>query len=1014
MYSTRSAVGSLIVLVVCGAVSAGDLANLPGVDFKPGALRLPLTAHERSGVGRVGVVVSSGVPFPPGFLEDEKTLRVLDGAGKPVPCQATVLTRWWKPTYDDSVRWALVSFVATVGPNGKADYTLTDAGGEVPGTPLAVEKGDAAVSVKTGALTVVIPTSGPAIVSRASVGDTVVLGGSGLRALLTGGDWPDQGMKAGVVHTSDVKKIVVEEGGPVRVVVLVEGTHASADPGGAKGGLYDFECRLYFTAGSSAVRIVHTLKNSRLVSHNDGKAVSRNLYVWPFTDYSLVGDLVLKGAASAMALGDKPIDAGAGGKGPLKVYQDSSGGDEWRDFNPKRLNYTRWLSPWTKGKTVRGVTFRGYKVTLGDQEIAAGNHAPGAAALGTDQAGVAVAFRDFWQQYPKAIELDASRLRIGLWPDEFDDVFFLEPGQRKSYDLVLDFGAAARSAEGLKRLSDAHDRTLLFRCPPAWYVKSGAWDAGLALIDEPGKSWADRWDKDKLDGIDVGWDWYSWISNWDSGGGHWNQNTQFARWALFADGQAFDVAEAKSLWAADLTPMHYDDPDMTQFWLMLRSWNLRENRIKRHTFPGYYHRAVWGVPDSGHMGMLIWPEYYYLTGDARARKALDSLGIRARAFLWQYNHDDRADGLGPLPGAINWCKRQDPDDPAFRLYNRYIGWPLYDLSLWYQLTGNRDLVPECLRVAHAFRNTGRWSPTGFLCGYINKPGDVSMYGGQTHHGRPPKTKSASQLYAHFQMGIMASGLVEYYRETHDEEALDTLVGFADFMCHHAMLRDESGKRRGWTYVFGDYWGPYAMSEIGASGKYVSFMSSNFRVTQPLGHIYRFTGREDYLDVLKDAVASLRSPSTGVIAAHQAVLHPHVDRKAPAAVADLKAEVAGDAVTLTWTAPGDDGRTGTAKRYQIKYAPVRMVERVSGWPDRTPPLPKDKVEWEARVKAFQAKQIAFWQAANCKDEPAPQEAGAKETFTVNDLTPGTWWFALKTFDDGPNMSDLSNVVSVTVE
>ena len=136
-----------------------------------------------------------------------------------------------------------------------------------------------------------------------------------------------------------------------------------------------------------------------------------------------------------------------------------------------------------------------------------------------------------------------KRLRIGLWPDEFDDVFFLDCGQRKSYDILLSLagGKGARyptskvpgtfsdgTFSDLQALHKVHDLTLLFRCPPAWYVKSEAWDAGLALIKPPAKSWMDRWDKSQLDGIDVGWDWYSWISGWNSGGGHWNQNSQFA------------------------------------------------------------------------------------------------------------------------------------------------------------------------------------------------------------------------------------------------------------------------------------------------------------------------------------------------------------------------------------------------------------------------------------------------------------------------------------------------------
>ncbi|KKL18921.1 hypothetical protein LCGC14_2470670, partial [marine sediment metagenome] len=137
-----------------------------------------------------------------------------------------------------------------------------------------------------------------------------------------------------------------------------------------------------------------------------------------------------------------------------------------------------------------------------------------------------------------------------------------------------------------------------------------------------------------------------------------------------------------------------------------------------------------------------------------------------------------------------------------------------------------------------------------------------------------------------------TGLVEYYLMSRDVEAMDALIGFADGMCHHAMLRDKDGKRRGWTYTFGDYWGPYRWEDL-PGRKGATFFVSNFRITQPLGWIYRFTGRQDYLDVLTDATASARKPSLLVTAAYAAVAHPKADRTPPAAVTDLKAERLGD-------------------------------------------------------------------------------------------------------------------------
>ncbi len=295
---------------------------------------------------------------------------------------------------------------------------------------------------------------------------------------------------------------------------------------------------------------------------------------------------------------------------------------------------------------------------------------------------------------------------------------------------------------------------------------------------------------------------------------------------------------------------------------------------------------------------------------------------------------------------------------------------------------------------------------------INAKEDRSVYGGQGPFERM-RSRSASQCYAHFQEGIMATALAKYYRETGDVEALDALIGFGDLMCHHCMLRDREDKRIGWTYAFGDYWGPYRYSDL-SDGHRASFMVSNFRVTQPLGQICQFTGRADYLNVLRDAVGTLPEVNLDVAAAHHAVLHPHSDRTPPAAVTDLAVESPDDGeVRLTWTAPGDDGVEGTAAWYQVKYSAARLVERVSGWPDLSKPLPEDADGWHQRARACNARQRAFGAAENLDGEPAPAAAGTSQSLAVTGLSPGVYYFALKTWDEGPNVSELSNVVQPDV-
>jgi len=114
-----------------------------------------------------------------------------------------------------------------------------------------------------------------------------------------------------------------------------------------------------------------------------------------------------------------------------------------------------------------------------------------------------------------------------------------------------------------------------------------------------------------------------------------------------------------------------------------------------------------------------------------------------------------------------------------------------------------------------------------------------------------------------------------------------------------------------------------------------------------------------------------------------------DDTPPAAVTDLSASapapaVVGGNITLTWTAPGDDGSEGQASSYDIRYS-------FDG------PITEDN----------------FDAATAVDDTPAPDSAGTAQSFTVEGLPfEQEIWFALKTADEFLNVSDVSNSPSVT--
>ncbi|MEJ2722491.1 MAG: hypothetical protein P8181_15335 [bacterium] len=101
---------------------------------------------------------------------------------------------------------------------------------------------------------------------------------------------------------------------------------------------------------------------------------------------------------------------------------------------------------------------------------------------------------------------------------------------------------------------------------------------------------------------------------------------------------------------------------------------------------------------------------------------------------------------------------------------------------------------------------------------------------------------------------------------------------------------------------------------------------------------------------------------------------------PAAITDLAAVTIDEtSYELTWTATGDDGISGTASEYDIRYWTQPII---------------DETSWSL--------------AAQVRDAPLPKPAGESESKLITGLTLGTsYYFAVKVGDEVGNWSGLSN-------
>ncbi|MDP8218929.1 MAG: S8 family serine peptidase [Candidatus Theseobacter exili] len=105
---------------------------------------------------------------------------------------------------------------------------------------------------------------------------------------------------------------------------------------------------------------------------------------------------------------------------------------------------------------------------------------------------------------------------------------------------------------------------------------------------------------------------------------------------------------------------------------------------------------------------------------------------------------------------------------------------------------------------------------------------------------------------------------------------------------------------------------------------------------------------------------------------------------PAAVTNLSVKSFDyNFIKLEWTAPGDDANSGKAHHYDFRYS---RSEITAG-------------NWDNATQASGA--------------PTPETAGTVQTFKISGLSDGIkYYFAMKTYDEGGLVSDLSNVINQT--
>ncbi|MHB9754934.1 exo-rhamnogalacturonan lyase family protein [Streptomyces sp. BYX5S] len=603
-----------------------------------------------------------GVPWPKGAYDKGQEFALTTEDGKQVPVQTWPLAQW----PDGSLKWT----AHAVGPGvGAGKLRLAAGTAAAPEKKVSVKESGGVVTVDTGVVVAKLGKSGSSLVKSVTRGSTEIVK-DGRLVLLRQGEIEDgdQGTQKYERFESVIEETKVEQDGPVRAVVRIDGKHRKGNRS-----WLPFSIRLYFYAGAESFRMVHTITFDG--TQEPGKASGdfiRGLgvrFTVPMRDKAYDRHIRIGGEGTGML---REAVQGITGlrRDPGAAVQEAQFAGEklpdpatWDQRVTTRLKYIPEWGDYTlsqlsaDGFTLKKRTKKGH----GWIGAGGGRRASGFGYVGGPSGGLSFGLRDFWEKHPAGLDIrdahtDEAEVTLWLWSPEAQpmDLRFYHDGMGQDTfaeqleglnityeDYEPEFGTPygiARTSELMFWANDSTPKPTAFAeqveavrvlpqlaAPPKQLIKARVFGPGL--YSEPDRSTPA---KAKIeDHLDFLFTYYKdqvemrrWYGFWDYGDVMHSYDPVRHQWRYDVGGYAWDNSELS--------------PDLWLWFAYLRSGRADIFRfaeaMTRHTGEvDVYHLGKWAGLGTRH-GVQHYADsakqqrianttyrryYYFLTGDER-------------------------------------------------------------------------------------------------------------------------------------------------------------------------------------------------------------------------------------------------------------------------------------------------------------------------------------------------------------------------------------------------------------
>ena len=369
-----------------------------------------IVLEEPAGLDRAAWPVGIGLPFPRGEMKDADSFFLYSPQGLPIPLQTRSLDRW----PDGSIRWTYLQFQADMQRQKTENWILKWKESKTanrPKTRIIATATRGKIVVDTGAIQVTFSGDGRSLFDSVKIGDREMLRPDAPCGFMLAR--PDG--RVYFSHGQGKVKLEMEESGPIRAVIRMEGEHRS------KSGqpLFDYVCRFFFYAGKSWFETEYGFINREMEESTDLASIKLSI---PLST-SASG---YRGTTSEYKI-DKFYEL----REPFSIY---SGPDDFFGvFGGARIFRN-------DGTEMLGM---GY-----ESEVRARWWADTSDARG----GLTVSVREMSQNYPKAIQSSPGRIDIELYPARETKALSFHQGWQKTQTVLFYFHRSGAREAGSREL----------------------------------------------------------------------------------------------------------------------------------------------------------------------------------------------------------------------------------------------------------------------------------------------------------------------------------------------------------------------------------------------------------------------------------------------------------------------------------------------------------------------------------------------------------------------------------